>query len=704
MSQRGQMEDTNKIQFSFSWLALQLLGKGLYSNPWSALSELVANGLDAGASKVYVFVDATDKEKAVIEIFDNGSGMSLVDLNTYATVGHNKRASGPSGDDDVATAPMGRKGIGKLAALYLSPYFQLRTRRGGADSTWSLDVRANKVNDDDNPALSREDTLKDSPNIGLWETFDTGTFLSLREVDLRGHGPQALTALGSRLANQFLLTARSTPAQILMHVRTDDPNEVINFVPVHKNIAFRNFAYMRVHGLEHLGIDSPSEEVARTVEVDAPGLRNDVFIHEPQVKAFEPEPDESFEGWDELRNEINGKERTFAGRDYDLTGWIGIHTSIDNESAKRNDDRFTKNRFYNPAQLRLYVRGKLASDRLLNQLGITAAYLNYIEGELSFDLLDDDEMPDIATSNRQDFDETDDRITLLRAIVRPLVRSLMNDRQALASRIRKQIQDKKDEQETESKAVFSDQLGRELMNYAELSDDTRTKIHMLTTNKIKGDVKPKTMFKVFISHASADKRFADMIYALLLHKGVLADEVFYTSKEGEVQQYIDKTSLARNIRTNITHANTMMFYLTSHHFMNSQYCMFEGGAGWATRAVSELTLLNLTYEAVPKFLDEGASLISLFAKENKLELREDVHNFLVEGVLNPMIRHLNQGRKISGEPMIAEFSVPAIPSKVDRQRAGKQLTDYFDVDVIEHWETYVDDGIDSYISDYPWPA
>lgn len=37
----------DKMDFSFGWLALKLLGKSLYSNAWSAISELVANGFDA---------------------------------------------------------------------------------------------------------------------------------------------------------------------------------------------------------------------------------------------------------------------------------------------------------------------------------------------------------------------------------------------------------------------------------------------------------------------------------------------------------------------------------------------------------------------------------------------------------------------------------------------------------------------------------
>ena len=75
------MDNTNdKIFFNFSYFALKLLGKGLYSNPWTAIAELVANGLDAKATCVRIFIDMSDKKNSEIEIFDNGTGMTYSDL------------------------------------------------------------------------------------------------------------------------------------------------------------------------------------------------------------------------------------------------------------------------------------------------------------------------------------------------------------------------------------------------------------------------------------------------------------------------------------------------------------------------------------------------------------------------------------------------------------------------------------------------
>ncbi|WP_235805131.1 hypothetical protein [Companilactobacillus tucceti] len=57
----------NKIKFSFSYSDLILLGKNLYSNAWAALSELVANGLDARASTVNLYIDMRDKKTPLLK-------------------------------------------------------------------------------------------------------------------------------------------------------------------------------------------------------------------------------------------------------------------------------------------------------------------------------------------------------------------------------------------------------------------------------------------------------------------------------------------------------------------------------------------------------------------------------------------------------------------------------------------------------------
>ena len=88
-------------------------------------------------------------------------------------------------------------------------------------------------------------------------------------------------------------------------------------------------------------------------------------------------------------------------KEYKLTGWIAIHSTIEQKNAP--DDRFIRNSVYQPNQLRLFVRNKLAVANYFDMHPSTQTMSNYIEGEISFNILDDDDLPDIATSSRQDF-------------------------------------------------------------------------------------------------------------------------------------------------------------------------------------------------------------------------------------------------------------------------------------------------------------
>ena len=114
------------IDFSMTYIALKMFGKQLYANMSAAIAELVANGLDAKAPEVYVYMDIKDKNNATIAIFDNGDGMDEETLkDQYAVIGRNKRDNLSKKE---AAKMMGRKGIGKLAALYLSNTYYIRSR------------------------------------------------------------------------------------------------------------------------------------------------------------------------------------------------------------------------------------------------------------------------------------------------------------------------------------------------------------------------------------------------------------------------------------------------------------------------------------------------------------------------------------------------------------------------------------------------
>lgn len=77
---------------------------------------------------------------------------------------------------------------------------------------------------------------------------------------------------------------------------------------------------------------------------------------------------------------------------YSLTGWDWNSCQHKKDDAQVNDPLFLKNKVYKSTQLRLYVRKKLAVEDFMPYLKNTQAFSNYIEGEINFDVLDDNSL------------------------------------------------------------------------------------------------------------------------------------------------------------------------------------------------------------------------------------------------------------------------------------------------------------------------
>lgn len=428
------MQNTeNTIYFNFSYSALKLLGKGQYSNQWTAIAELVANGLDAQARNIKIYINMIDKKTSVIEIFDDGIGMDYSDLTSkYALIGKDKRKDSEL-TDKIKNQVMGRKGIGKLAALYLSDKYYLisKTERQG-ESVWCLD--ATNAKDSDMPCLDRCNIN----DVGVecsdeWRQFDTGTLIHLTNVDFTNFGIKTLEGLKARLADFYLTELLDGQIEVCV---VSSENDKKLFHKIEKSVAFRNFyAFYNNTDIDFENRLSEGVKIVTSFDSVTDIQRPVIRIASNQFKVS---------GKQFFRKE-NG-ELTNEELEYVMTGWIGIHTSIDKTDAVLNDPNFLKNKAYRPNQLRLYVRKKLAVENFLEYIKNTQAFSNYIEGEISFDILDDNKLGDIATSNRQGFVEDDERIILLVDILKPIINYLIKLRIKIANEIKEEIEAKRNEE------------------------------------------------------------------------------------------------------------------------------------------------------------------------------------------------------------------------------------------------------------------
>ncbi len=680
----------NKVDFTFGWLALKLLGKSLYSNAWSAISELVANGFDANAKNVYVYINNINKTDATIEIFDDGTGMDEEGIKTYVKVGFNKRENKKTDDDNYLI--MGRKGIGKLAALYLSENYYLISKTDHSDLRWKMQYKENADDEDEKPFLNQTDEDITVICKDEWNQCKTGTLLQLNHVNLTGLGDVALDALSRKLSNFFALDSL-TDRKIYLCVVSDYSTEMA-FESVEKEIAFNNMAFIDYCIDDSSEIKSTIESCPNNViEFSFTKLNgNQTYKHSPEIDEFETLDGVNSSG------EIDciGIDGEIHRKHFKLTGWIGLHSTIEEKQAEKNDIRFARNKFYNPIQLRLYVRNKLAIENFLNVINNTQAFVNYIEGEIHFDILDEDDLPDIATSNRQGLDEHDVRVQKLVEIVRRIVTNLINKRTELASKIKKEQDELLVKQESNAKKQFVKEVSEEVESFSSLSSMEKSTLTTMVSNKIKGDVTPKNDYLVFISHSRKDKIITDFIYHLLKAKGAKNEEFFYTSRDDYADQYDDLDSLADQIKKNILKNNVLLLYLTSKDYKMSEFCMFECGAGWATRSVGDYICLSLTYSEIPKFITNGKLEFS-FEVDKDIPLNRQSYIFIVK-MLNRVIDHLNAGRRANGIEEIHLFEVEELPSDIELARRNEELSNYFDKDIREYWGFYITKNIATYMN------
>lgn len=227
----------------------------------------------------------------------------------------------------------------------------------------------------------------------------------------------------------------------------------------------------------------------------------------------------------------------YKGVKYELKGWVGIHSSIDKETEK-NDDDYLKNQFYNPNQLRVYVRNKLGMSNMIEHLGITRAFANYIEGEVSFDILDDDSFEDIATAGRQDFDSQDERFIILRKSMTKVGNALVGKRQSVADKIRNEKKQVDLSISNKAKRIFTTEIHEEISSLNNVEEKTKNALETTIINKLEGNPKleAKAKFTVFISHASKDRFISDCNFNYLKSLGFKGDlskpdecEIFYSS-------------------------------------------------------------------------------------------------------------------------------------------------------------------------------
>lgn len=132
------------LKITFHGRIIDHLGLQMYQKPVAALAEMVSNAWDADAENVFISLPANLEKKSVIEVRDDGEGMTFEDCEErYLKVGWCRREIQNGNRTRTRKRKvLGRKGIGKFAGFGIAEIIRIETISGrtGEKTVFELNI------------------------------------------------------------------------------------------------------------------------------------------------------------------------------------------------------------------------------------------------------------------------------------------------------------------------------------------------------------------------------------------------------------------------------------------------------------------------------------------------------------------------------------------------------------------------------------
>lgn len=360
---------SERFTMTISLNVLNHLGVNLYSNVPAVLSEAVANSWDADAEHVDIFIEP---KKEIIVIRDDGHGMDVADINNkYLNVGYERRkVSGEEKTPKWKRDVMGRKGIGKLSLFSIANTVEVHSVKGNAKCGFVMKAdKIKKVIEDQQTAqLKGELAVPYHPDEVQEADIEIKKGTQITLTDLKKGVATAGAALRRRLARRF--SVLGSEYHFVMRIENSEVK-----------IEDRDY----FHLIQYLW----------TFEGDSNSKLYQLLCARAEKK-----------------NTLIGQLSTGDK----VRGWIGTV----NKSGALKEDEESINKIV------VMVRGKLAQEDILEELGITGIFSKYLIGEIKAEFLDVNEKDDIATSSRQHIIVADPRYQSLKALVKTTLTGIGN--------------------------------------------------------------------------------------------------------------------------------------------------------------------------------------------------------------------------------------------------------------------------------------
>ena len=564
---------------------LRLLGAQLYGDTPSIISELVQNAYDADAKAVWITINTVSEMSIVVQ--DDGIGMTPDEVNSrFLNIGQDRRSMYP--ESPGGRKVLGRKGIGKLAVFSLAKVVDVYSKTVNDVAACRLDFDAITLKNEEPISLDENSVVFEKDFLSKKET---GTKIILRSI--QKDVSRSLNYIVNRL------------------LRTFDVNSDEFKIYIRKNLeSFRELSRKDLDFYSDMDtIITFGEEFKSKIKLVE---ENSIPKRYKYVKRYEDLSAEKKFLIMPYQIDVLDRSGQQAKRNFYFNGWIGtIHERpsfkkfvseiYEEEGKTKFEVSLTDNR------VTVFSRGKIGEFDILPKTQTNRIADAYIIGEIYADIFEDDDLADMAISNRRGYDETDQRYVQMIRVITDVIAFLTRRKEEI-NKIKKQ-----DGEFQEAQKIKSDFLDK--------APKTQKVIKKRFTTKEQEEFQTELFQfgralnlgngtkRIFISHKTECAVFGKFLVRCFELAGldVKKNIIFTSMPELGVPQDRDIYEYLKDCFRD----DLYVIFLFSRSFYNSNVCIAETGAAWATNKKYSNVVIDMGFGGIDKPINNSKLGVSL---------------------------------------------------------------------------------------------
>ena len=519
---------------------------------------------------------------------DDGKGMTAGDINeSFLNIGYDKRSD--NGVTDSGRKIMGRKGIGKLATFSLTNTVRVLSSKDHKKAGCILDFKRITEDDAEPDAINPDVIIFDEKRLSK---NGTGTRLELIGVKKK------ITVSFRFIVSKLMRTFDVNDLNFSIHIRKNNEkyrtlirSELDYFSIMDTIITIgENFASK----LESVNNNSIPERYKLTSTYD-------------EYIAAQPVRGRNLLSAFPYKIEVEDKDGNAANIDFAISGWMGTVRNLTDLRLleKETDDAEDEDRItINDNRISLYSRGKLGEYDILSKIKNNRNSEAYVIGELYVDIFEQDGLADMAISNRRGYEENDPRYIEVIKIAKRLLGYIVGQKDIVSKR--RKEDDQRIEDEKIKKKFWENPQTREILELR-LNDAEKQVVQEENLQFTRAVNNGKQTKKIFISHKEEHKLYGQFIVDVLETYGVdVVSTIIFT---GDRRLGVPQGKDIYDYLKDCFREDLMVIFLFSKAFYDSNICISEAGAAWATNQNCMNVVIDISFSDIEKPSNNALSSI-----------------------------------------------------------------------------------------------